>query len=121
MCTGRVMEHWHSGSMTRRVPWLNAAVQEAVLWMHPRDAESRGLKTGELAWIESRRGKVMARVETAGRNRMPRGYVYVPWFDEGVFINRVTLDATDPISRETDFKKSAVKVYKAQAVAGVRP
>jgi nitrate reductase NapA len=63
----------------------------------------------------------MARVETGGRNRMPRGYVYVPWFDEGVFINRVTLDATDPISRETDFKKSAVKVYKAVATAGVTP
>jgi len=52
---------------------------------------------------------------------MPRGTVYVPWFDEGVFINRVTLDATDPISKETDFKKSAVKVYKATAVAGVTP
>ena len=121
MCTGRVMEHWHSGSMTRRVPWLHAAVQEAMLWMHPKDAESRGLKTGDVAWVESRRGKVMARVETGGRNRMPRGTVYVPWFDEGVFINRVTLDATDPISKETDFKKSAVKVYKAQVVAGVTP
>jgi nitrate reductase NapA len=121
MCTGRVMEHWHSGSMTRRVPWLHAAVQQALLWMHPKDAESRGLKPGDVAWVESRRGKVMARVETGGRNRMPRGTVYVPWFDEGVFINRVTLDATDPISKETDFKKSAVKVYKATEVAGVTP
>ena len=81
--------------------------------MHAKDAEARGLAPGELAWVESRRGKVMARVEVGGRNRMPRGTVYVPWFDEGVFINKVTLDATCPISKQTDFKKCAVKVYKA--------
>ena len=54
-----------------------------------------------------------ARVESTGRNRPPRGLVYLPWFDEGVLVNRVTLDATCPISKETDFKKCAVKVVKA--------
>ena len=44
---------------------------------------------------------------------MPRGTIFVPWFDEGGFINKVTLDATCPMSKETDFKKCAVKVYKA--------
>jgi nitrate reductase (cytochrome) len=114
LSTGRVLEHWHSGSMTRRVPQLHAAVPEAVLWMHPKDAEGRGLARGELARIESRRGHVLARVETKGRNRPPRGLVYLPWFDEGVLVNRVTLDATCPISKETDFKKCAVKVTKAE-------
>jgi nitrate reductase (cytochrome) len=114
LCTGRVLEHWHSGSMTRRVPELNNAVPEAVLFIHAKDAEARGVAQGELAWIESRRGKIKARVETGGaRNRVPRGLVFVPWFDEGVFINKVTLDATCPISKETDFKKCAVKVTKA--------
>jgi nitrate reductase NapA len=113
LCTGRVLEHWHSGTMTRRVPELHSAVPQAVLWIHPKDAEGRGLKQGELAWIESRRGKIQARVELADRNRVPRGLVYVPWFDEGVFINKVTLDATCPISRQTDFKKCAVKVTRA--------
>jgi nitrate reductase (cytochrome) len=113
LSTGRVLEHWHSGSMTRRVPSLHAAVPEAVMWIHPEDAEARGLSRGDLAWIESRRGKIQARVETQGRNRVPRGLVYVPWFDEGVFINKVTLDATCPISRQTDFKKCAVRVEKA--------
>ena len=56
LCTGRVLEHWHSGTMTRRVPQLHAAVPEALLYMHPKDAEARGLAVGELAWIESRRG-----------------------------------------------------------------
>jgi nitrate reductase NapA len=113
LCTGRVLEHWHSGSMTRRVPELNNAVPEAVLFIHPRDAEARGLKQDDLAWVESRRGAVKARVETAGRDRVPRGLVFVPWFDEGVFINKVTLDATCPISKQTDFKKCAVKVTRA--------
>ena len=112
LCTGRVLEHWHSGSMTRRVPELHKAMPTAQLFIHPKDAKKRGLAQNDLAWIESRRGKIQARVETGGRNRMPRGLVFVPWFDEGVFINKVTLDATCPISKETDFKKCAVKVYK---------
>ncbi len=113
LCTGRVLEHWHSGSMTRRVPELHRAVPAAVCWMHPKDAESRGLKRNDLIWIESRRGKVKVRIETGGRNKVPRGLVYVPWFDESVLINKVTLDSTCPISKETDFKKCSVKVYKA--------
>jgi nitrate reductase NapA len=122
LCTGRVVEHWHSGSMTRRVPQLHAAMPQAVLWMHPRDAAARKLARGDLAEIASRRGKVLARVETTGRNRPPRGLVYLPWFDEGVLVNRVTLDATCPISKETDFKKCAVKVARADGpVTGRTP
>lgn len=118
LCTGRVLEHWHSGSMTRRVPSLHIAVPQAMLFMHPKDAEQRGLKQDDLAWIESRRGKIQIRVDLAPtRNRMPRGMVFAPWFDEGVFINKVTLDATCPISKETDYKKCAVKVYKTTPVA----
>jgi len=113
LVTGRVLEHWHSGTMTRRVPELHRAVPTALLYMHPQDAAARGLKHQDLAWIESRRGKIKARVDTKGdRNRVPKGAVFVPWFDEGVFINKLTLDATCPISKQTDFKKCAVKVYK---------
>jgi nitrate reductase NapA len=112
LCTGRVLEHWHSGSMTRRVPSLHAAVPEALLFMHEKDVAARGLAVGALAWIESRRGRIQARVAVGGRNRVPRGTVYVPWFDEGVFINKLTLDATCPISKETDFKKCAVRISK---------
>ena len=88
-------------------------VPAAVMWIHPADAEKRGLKRNDLVWVESRRGKVKVRVETGGRNKMVKGMVFVPFFDEGVFINRVTLDTTCPISKESDYKKCAVKVYKA--------
>ncbi len=112
LCTGRVLEHWHSGTMTMRVPELYRAVPEALCYMHPEDAKTKGLKQGKLCWVESRRGRVKARVETRGRNRPSRGLVFVPWFDEKVFINKVCLDATCPQSKQTDYKKCAVKIYK---------
>ena len=112
LSTGRVLEHWHTGTMTRRVPELHRAVPTAQAFVHPDDAEARGFARNEVVWLESRRGKIKAVVETRGRNRMPRGMIFVPFFDEGVFINKLTLDATCPMSKETDFKKCAVKMYK---------
>ncbi|MDH3627351.1 MAG: nitrate reductase catalytic subunit NapA [Acidobacteriota bacterium] len=113
LSTGRVLEHWHTGTMTRRVPELHRAVPAAQVFMHPTDAKGRELARNDVAWVESRRGKVKAVVETQGRNRPPKGYTFVPFFDEAVFINKVTLDATCPLSKEIDFKKCAVKIYKA--------
>ncbi len=66
-----------------------------------------------MAKITSRRGEIIARVETRGRNRVPEGLVFVPWFDASRLINKVTLDQTDPLSKETDYKKCAVKITKA--------
>lgn len=112
LSTGRVLEHWHSGSMTRRVPELHRAVPNALCYMHPDDAKALGVRRGSEVELSSRRGSMRTRVETRGRNKPPRGLVYVPWFDASQLINKVTLDATDPISLQTDFKKCAVKVTK---------
>ena len=113
LCTGRVLEHWHSGSMTQRVPELYRAYPDAVVYMHPDDAEKRGLKRGIAAKLETRRGQLIARIETRGRNRPPEGLIFIPWFDARRLVNKLTLDATCPISKETDFKKCAVRVSKA--------
>jgi nitrate reductase NapA len=113
LSTGRVLEHWHSGSMTQRVPELYRAMPDAMLYMHPEDAKKRDLRRGMVAKIESRRGEVTAQVETRGRNRVPEGLVFMPWFDARRLINKLTLDATCPISKETDFKKCAVRVTRA--------
>ncbi|KGH00382.1 nitrate reductase catalytic subunit [Comamonas thiooxydans] len=112
LSTGRVLEHWHSGSMTRRVPELHRAVPNALCYMHPDDAKALGVRRGSEVELSSRRGSMRTRVETRGRNKPPRGLVYVPWFDASQLINKVTLDATDPISLQTDFKKCAVKITK---------
>ncbi|MDR0577669.1 MAG: nitrate reductase catalytic subunit NapA [Candidatus Accumulibacter sp.] len=113
LCTGRVLEHWHTGSMTQRVPELHRAVPEAVVFMHPDDARERKLQRGMKVKIISRRGEIVAQVETRGRNKPPLGLVFVPFFDEAKLVNKLTLDATCPLSKETDFKKCAVKVVKA--------
>lgn len=113
LSTGRVLEHWHSGSMTRRVPELHQSMPNALVYMHPQDARKRQLRRGDEVKIVSRRGEVRTRVETRGRNRVPEGLVFMPWFDASRLINKVTLDATDPLSKQTDYKKCAVKVVKA--------
>jgi nitrate reductase NapA len=113
LATGRVLEHWHSGSMTQRVPELYKAFPDAVVYMHPDDAKAKGLRRGGEVRVISRRGEIRTRVETRGRNKPPRGLVFVPWFDASQMINKVTLDATDPISKQTDYKKCAVKIVAA--------
>ncbi|MBM4876277.1 periplasmic nitrate reductase subunit alpha [Vibrio parahaemolyticus] len=112
LCTGRVLEHWHTGTMTRRVPELYKAVPDAVCYMHPEDAKARNVRRGEEVVIANKRGEVRVRVETRGRNRPPKGLVFVPFFDVRILINKLILDATDPLSKQTDFKKCPVKITK---------
>jgi nitrate reductase NapA len=113
LCTGRVLEHWHTGTMTRRVPELHRAVPDATVFMHPDDAKKLGLQNGQPCKVVSRRGEIVLRVETRGRNKPPLGLVFIPFFDANRLVNKLTLDATCPISKETDFKKCAVKIVKA--------
>lgn len=110
--TGRVLEHWHSGTMTRRVPELHKAVPEALCEIHPDDAMALGVVTGDMVKVVSRRGEVTVKATTKGRGNPPKGMVYVPFFAEETLINLVTLDAYCPISKQPDFKKCAVKVER---------
>jgi nitrate reductase (cytochrome) len=110
LVTGRVLEHWHSGSMTMRVPELYRAFPGARCFMNPQDARKRGINQGAEVRLVSRRGEIRTRIDIRGRNSMPTGVVFVPWFDASQLINKTTLDATDPISKQTDFKKCAVKI-----------
>lgn len=112
LCTGRILEHWHTGSMTRRVPELYKAMPDALCYIHPEDAKQRNLQRGDEVLISNSRGEVRVRVETRGRNRPPKGLVFVPFFDARILINKLILDATDPLSKQTDFKKCPVKITK---------
>ncbi|QDF68216.1 nitrate reductase catalytic subunit NapA [Shewanella sp. SNU WT4] len=115
MSTGRVLEHWHTGSMTARVPELHRAYPDAQIFMHPQDAKDRGLQRGDEVMVASPRGEVRTRVETKGRNKPPQGVVFMPFFDARQLVNKLILDATDPLSKETDYKKCPVKVTKITA------
>ena len=112
LSTGRVLEHWHSGTMTRRVPELYKAFPEAVCFMHPDDAAALKLRRGDEVKVQSRRGYHPhagrdARPQQAAARARVRAVVR-----RGQLINKVTLDATDPISLQTDFKKCAVRIER---------
>jgi nitrate reductase NapA len=113
LTTGRVLEHWHTGSMTRRVPQLHQAVPTAYVEMNRADASALGVNPGDRVRVVSRRGALELDVQVDGRGRPPRGTVFVPFFDEGLLINFVTLDAMDSISKEPDYKKCAVRLERA--------
>jgi len=110
--TGRVVEHWHTGSMTRRVPILHAAVPNAYVELHPADAQRMHIRTNDRVRLTSRRGSLVLPAMIDGRARPTVGQVFVPFFDESLLINELTLDAFCPISRQPDYKKCAVKVER---------
>ena len=95
------------------MPELYRAFPGAVLFMHPDDAQKRGLHRGQEVRVVSRRGEIRTPGRDARAQPHAVGLVFVPFFDASQLINKVTLDATDPISKQTDFKKCAVKVVAA--------
>lgn len=115
LCTGRVLEHWHTGTMTRRVPQLKRAMPRAYAELHPDDARRLGVRSGEEVRVRSRRGEVVLRAWIGGRGAPPPGTVFVPFFDETQLVNDVTLEAHDPFSKQPDYKKCAVTVEKVGA------
>ncbi len=119
LSTGRVLEQWHTGSMTNRVPQLSRAMPTAYVEIHPDDAETMNVRQGEIVIVESRRGSVELPVWINGRGTPPPGSVFVPFFDETKLINRVTLDAIDPFSKQPDYKKCAVRIRRLNATEGM--
>lgn len=111
--TGRVLEHWHTGTMTMRIPQLQRAMPRAYLEINKDDAQQLGVRTGDLVEIKSRRGSLTLPAWVDGRGNSPKGAVFVPFFDDKLLINLVTLEAHDPFSKQPDYKKCAVRLSKA--------
>ena len=117
LCTGRVLEHWHSGTMTMRVPQLRRAMPGAYVEVHLKDAADLGIANGDDVLVETRRGELMLTAWIGGRGAPARGNIFVPFFDETRLINELTLHAFDPFSKQPDYKKCAARIRKA----GARP
>lgn len=120
LSTGRVLEHWHTGSMTRRVPELHRAFPEAVVFIHPLDAKARDLRRGDKVKVSSRRGEVISIVETRGRNRPPQGLVYMPFFDAAQLVNNLTLDATDRSLKRRTSRSAPLSWRRCNALCPVQ-
>jgi nitrate reductase NapA len=112
LTTGRVLEQWHTGTMTRRTRRLYQAVPEAYVELNATDAADLGVSQGDRVRLVSRRGRLELPVILDGRGRPPRGQVFVPIHFEEALVNRLTLDAMDNISKEADFKKCAVRIER---------
>ncbi|MFO7859156.1 MAG: molybdopterin-dependent oxidoreductase, partial [Ectothiorhodospiraceae bacterium] len=106
--TGRVLEHWHTGTMTRRSSALDTISPEAFVEMHPRDAETLGVADGDWAEVASRRGVIRLRARV--RERVARGSVFVPMHFREACANVLTHPAVDPTGKIPAFKYCAVRV-----------
>jgi formate dehydrogenase major subunit len=108
LSTGRLLEHWHTGVMTRRSKALDAIAPEAFAAIHPDDAAELGLEEGGRVEIESRRGKIRLSVRLTTREC--RGAVFIPFHFREASANLLTLDELDPDGKIPEFKFCAVKV-----------
>ncbi len=112
LSTGRVMEHWHTGTMTMRADVLKRAYPYCFMEMNPTDARKMGVRSGDMIRITSRRGEAKIRARVVD---MPQpGMVFVPmhWEDSDSLINYVCNDAFDPGSKQPEYKMCAVKLEK---------
>jgi nitrate reductase NapA len=112
LSTGRVLEHWHTGSMTRRVKVLHQAMPEGYVEVNSQDARELGIVNGETVRLVSPRGSMEIEARVDYRGQPAPGHVFVPFFDEALLVNELTLDAFCPISRQPDYKKCAVRVER---------
>jgi assimilatory nitrate reductase catalytic subunit len=120
--TGRTVEHWHTRTKTGQVPILERLAPEAWLEMNPRDARALGLRPQDRVDILSRRGAIR-NLQLRATETIAPGQVFVPFHFAEANANQLTQTAYDPISREPNFKQSAVRVERADrrtAPAGKR-
>ncbi len=112
LTTGRQLEHWHTGSMTRRATVLDWAEPEANASLHPKTLRSMGVKAGEMITVETRRGSIniMARADRAVAEDM----IFVPFAYVEASANVLTNPSLDPFGKIPEFKFSACRVSKAQ-------
>jgi predicted molibdopterin-dependent oxidoreductase YjgC len=110
LTTGRLLEHWHTGTMTRRVLGLESLVSEGRIRMNPLDAAQRGVEDGDWVRIRSRRGEVRARVEVT--EECAPGVVFMTFHFAEAAGNVLTNPALDPVAKIPELKVCAVQVEK---------
>src|SRR5258705_6211067 len=116
LITGRQLEHWHTGAMTRRSGVLDAIEPEPVASLHPLEIEKLEIKAGDVVTVESRRGKIAlyARADAG----TPRGAVFIPFAFYEAAANMLTNPVLDPFGKIPEFKYCAVRLTKGGARPG---
>lgn len=111
LTTGRLLEHWHGGTMTRNSS-LNEAYPEARVEIHPADAEIHGIRNNDPVKVQSRRGEIVVRATVTEKTTV--GVVFLPWHFAEAAANLLTNDALDPQAKIPEFKACAVQVFPAR-------
>ncbi len=111
LTTGRVLEHWHGGAMTRHSD-LDALYPEAFVEIHPADADMHGIHDGQVVQVTSRRGSVILRAHVTEKTTV--GVVFIPMHFHEAAANLLTNDALDPQAKIPEFKACAVQVFAAR-------
>ena len=110
--TGRMLEHWHTGSMTRRSYALDAIAPAAQVYLHPDDAASLGLADGDLARVSSRRGTIELAVRAS--HAEARGNCFIPFHFREAAANLLTTDEMDPFGKIPEYKFCAVRIVRVE-------
>ena len=111
LTTGRVIYHYHTGTMTRKTEGLNERSPESFIEISQKDAETYGLQDGSMATVSSRRGDISARVKIS--KKAVQGTVFIPFHFAEAAANKLTNAALDPISKIPEYKVCAIKLSKA--------
>jgi nitrate reductase NapA len=117
LTTGAVLEQWGTGSMTQRIPTLHRSSPHAYVEMNGEDAKALGIRNRETVRLVTRRGSLEIEARLDYRSQPTRGLLFVPSFDEAVPVNRLTLDASCPLSGQPD-GKCAVRIERLPAGSG---
>jgi formate dehydrogenase major subunit len=111
LSTGRLLQHWHTGSMTRRSYALDAISPRPEVYLHPDDAAELGLSDGSMARVTSRRGTIV--LATRYSYRESRGSCFIPFHFREAAANLLTIDEIDPFGKIPEFKFCAVRIEPA--------
>ena len=111
--TGRLLQHWHTGSMTRRSFALDAISPRPEVYVNPDDAAELGLADGDMAQVTSRRGTI--ELATRISHREARGNCFIPFHFREAAANLLTIDEIDPVGKIPEFKFCAVRIEPAPA------
>lgn len=112
LSTGRILFHWHGGTLSRRSPGLEAIAPEAEVEIHPEDGRRLQIVDGDWVCVSSRRGNVLAAAKLTGRS--PQGTVFMTFHYAEAAVNLLTIDAIDPIAKIPSYKVCAVRLEKVK-------
>jgi predicted molibdopterin-dependent oxidoreductase YjgC len=115
LSTGRVLFHWHGGTLSRRSPGLDSLAPVSEVEIHPDDAADFGITDGRRVRVRSRRGEVVARARITRRS--PPGTIFMTFHYAEAAVNLLTTDAVDPVAKIPEYKVAAVSVEPVEELA----